>query len=98
MNDIYINYWNPLQNFFLPTFKLKEKIRIGSKIQKKYDKPVTPYQRLINSNTLSDKQLNALISKKKTLNPFILKKGLEEKLNAFFKQLKRYNIYKEFRV
>ena len=29
MNDIYTNYWNPLQNYFLPSFKLKDKIRMG---------------------------------------------------------------------
>lgn len=98
MNDIYTNYWDPLQNFFLPTFKLKEKIRIGAKIQKKYDKPITPYQRLLNSNALSDKQLNDLIKKRKTLNPFKLKNGLEEKLSIFFKQLKMYNNSKEFKV
>ena len=98
MNDIYINYWNPLQNFFLPTFKLKEKIRIGSKIQKKYDKPITPYQRLIEGNNLSNLQLNTLIKKKKSLNPFELKKGLEKKLSFFFKQLKVYNNSKESNV
>ena len=42
MNDIYINYWSPLQNFFLPSFKLTEKLRVGSKIKKKYDAPKTP--------------------------------------------------------
>ena len=41
MNEIYKNYWNPLQNFFLPTFKLKEKIRVGAKIKKKYGTPKT---------------------------------------------------------
>ena len=29
MNEIYKKYWNPLHNFFLPSFKLKEKKRIG---------------------------------------------------------------------
>lgn len=27
MNEIYVHYWNPLHNFFLPTQKLKEKTR-----------------------------------------------------------------------
>ena len=26
MNEIYTDYWNPLQNFFLPTFKIESKI------------------------------------------------------------------------
>ncbi|MGK5088228.1 integrase, partial [Bdellovibrionota bacterium FG-2] len=49
MNEIYKTCWNPLLNFFIPTFKLKEKIRIGARIVKKYDKPLTPYERLMKS-------------------------------------------------
>lgn len=87
MNDIYINYWNPLQNFFLPTFKLKEKIRVGAKIIKKYDRPMTPYKRLIYSPHLSEKEKQALRNMKSRLNPFKLKEGLENKLSLFFKLL-----------
>ena len=45
MNDIHINYWNPLQNYFLPSFKLKDKIRIRGRIKKIYGPPQTPYER-----------------------------------------------------
>ncbi len=91
MNEIYIEYWNPLQNFFLPTFKLKEKIRIGARIKKVYDKPITPYQRLMEFKGLTEEQKNKLSIQKKTLNPFILKKGLEQKLSDFFKLVNEYN-------
>ncbi|NCN39616.1 transposase family protein, partial [bacterium] len=47
MNEIYSEYWNPLQNFFTPCMKLIKKKRIGAKIVKKYDTPKTPYQRLM---------------------------------------------------
>jgi hypothetical protein len=53
MNEIYVNYWKPLQNFFLPTFKLKEKIRVGAKIKKIYDTPKTPVNRLLDSKYLT---------------------------------------------
>ena len=33
-------------NFFMPVVKLKEKVRHGSKVTKKYDDPQTPYQRV----------------------------------------------------
>lgn len=84
MNEIYIDYWNPLQNFFLPTFKIKEKIRVGAKIIKKYDKPKTPYQRVIESGVLSKSEEEALRDKKSRLDPFQLKSGLESKLKDFF--------------
>ena len=37
----------PLLNFFMPTQKLKSKIRIGSKEIKVYDEPISPFQRLM---------------------------------------------------
>jgi hypothetical protein len=91
MNEIYIEYWNPLQNFFLPTFKLLEKIRIGAKIKKKYDAPRTPYHRLIDSSYLTIEQKEKLTTRKKELNPFVLKKGLEKKLRDFFNLVNEYN-------
>jgi hypothetical protein len=96
MNEIYTEYWNPLQNYFLPTFKLKEKVRIGARIKKIYDKPQTPYQRLMNSTALTEEQKIELSRKKKLHNPFELKKGLEQKLTNFFRALNeyKYNITK----
>ncbi len=49
MNEIYRDYWNPLQNYYLPSMKLTEKIRVGGRITKKYDKPKTAYQRILES-------------------------------------------------
>ena len=94
MNEIYTKYWNPLQNYFLPTFKLKEKIRIGARIQKKYDKPKTPYQRLIESNCLTEQEKEALMLKKAQLDPFELKRNLEIKLKEFFEVVRKQNIRK----
>jgi len=84
MNEIYKQYWNPLQNFFLPTFKLKEKIRIGARIVKKYERPETPFDRLMRSPHLSEARKESLKKKKLGLNPFELKTELECKLRIFF--------------
>ena len=90
MNNIYRHYWNPYQNFFLPTLKLKKKIRIGGRIKKIHDKPRTPYQRLMDSPHLSREQKDALAERKKQLDPFKLKKELDKHLNQFFKALNEY--------
>lgn len=95
MNDIYINYWSPLQNFFIPTFKLKEKIRVGATIKKKYYSPETPYSRLINSPDLTDEQKKKLREIKQQLNAFTLHGCLEEKLAYFFSELKKTKIERE---
>ena len=41
------------KNFFQPTLKLMEKIREGGKIHRKYEKPRTPYERVMALSTLA---------------------------------------------
>lgn len=94
MNEIYTEYWNPLQNFFLPSMKLKEKVRIGGVIHKKYDTPQTAYTRLITSPHLTVIEKQDLIDRKAKLNPFELKKGLEKKLEEFFELQRQLTIRK----
>ena len=89
MNEIYIDYWLPLHNFFLPTFKLKEKIRIGAKIKKIYGKPETPYDRLMNSNHLSKYRKELLRKRFEQLDPFVLSEQLQKKVHMFTLKLKQ---------
>jgi hypothetical protein len=88
MNEIYRDYWNPLNNFFLPSMKLREKERNGSKITKRYDDAQTPYQRLMKAPNLSEERKEKLKQRYKGLNPFELKAGLEQRLKSFFLLLK----------
>jgi hypothetical protein len=90
MNDIYKNYWCPLKNFYTPAMKLKKKIRIGAKIKKEYDKAKTPYQRLMESGQLTLKQQVDLSNRKSKLNPFKLRKEMDEKLNRFYTFVDNY--------
>ncbi|MBI5701494.1 integrase [Candidatus Saganbacteria bacterium] len=86
MNDIYKNEWRLLQNFFSPSVKLMTKTRFGAKIKKEHDKPKTPYQRILESEAISQAMKAELTRLFKTLNPFMLKASLEEKLNAILKR------------
>jgi hypothetical protein len=47
-------------NFFLPCFKLKSKTRIGAKLSKKYEAPVSPYERLLGDPRVTDAQKTEL--------------------------------------
>jgi hypothetical protein len=89
MNEIYRDYWNPLNNFFLPSMKLKEKERNGARITKRYEEPMTPYQRLMLAPNVSEERKSELKIRFKLLNPFELKRGLERKLELFFSLLKQ---------
>lgn len=83
MNDIYQNYWGPLNNFFFPVMKLKKKVRIGARIKKIYDDPKTPYQRLMDSDGLTEAEKSNLELTMKALNPITLKTTLDEKMKLF---------------
>jgi len=56
-------------NYFQPSMKLVEKTRRGSKVRKKYDTAKTPYQRVLDSNTLSKEAVENLKKTYEMLNP-----------------------------
>lgn len=89
MNEIYQAFWNPLQNYFTPTLKLKEKIRVGGKIKKKYDAPKTPCQRLLESPDLPIHLKRKLKQELACKNPFVLKQELDKRLKLFFEAVDR---------
>lgn len=90
MNEIY-EVWELLHNYFMPQMKLISKDRIGSKVRKKYDKPKTPFQRLMECETYPEEQKEKLRKIKATLNPFELQAKLQEKLAYFHKLNDAYN-------
>lgn len=87
MNDLYSNEWSLYNNFFRPSQKLIEKTKINSKYKKKYDKPKTPYERLLESEYVSKGKKKELENIYKQLNPFELKIKIEYKLKEIFKDV-----------
>lgn len=85
MNDLYKNEWSLYQNHFCPTMKLVEKKKINSRYYKRYDTPKTPYQRLMASESIPEDVKRNLEKKHAILNPFELKRVIEEKLKHLFK-------------
>lgn len=85
MNDLYANEWSLLQNYFYPNTKLISKIKINSRYKKHYDKPKTPYQRLMESQEISEHEKERLKAVYLSLNPFELKQRIEQKLKVIFK-------------
>lgn len=78
-------------NFFQPQMKLIEKIRVGGKVSKKYDKPLTPYARLLASDHLADLVKQNLIAQYETLNPAKLLRAI----TALQDSLRKYADLKE---
>jgi hypothetical protein len=82
LNDLYTSEWRLFFNFFIASVKLIEKVRVGSKINKKYDPPKTPFQRVLESTEISETQKIQLQDVYNHLNPFRLQQKMMKKINA----------------
>jgi hypothetical protein len=84
LNALYVEVWEPLHNFFLPSMKLIAKDRQGAKIRRRHDLPTTPCDRLLASPDVAPASKKALRAKRKALDPFALHEQLEERLSRIF--------------
>jgi hypothetical protein len=66
------------RNFLQPVRKLKEKVREGGKVRRVYEKPRTPYQRLLELGTLKPQQRRALEARYQSLDPVKLRRRIEQ--------------------
>ena len=89
LNDLYKNEWSFYHNFFIPSVKLIEKKRVGSKTIKRYDKLKTPFQRVLEADSkyVSNSKKRELEKLFASLNPFILREAMEKKIDKIFKKL-----------
>lgn len=85
LNDMYRGPSRLFKNFFQPVIKLISKERIGGKIHRKYDKPKTPYQRIMESKEVSNKKKQELEKIYLSLNPAELKRRIDKKLDVLYK-------------
>ena len=69
----------------MPSVKLQAKERIGSKIIKRHDSPKTPYQRIFASKFIPPHTKRTLKEQFKALNPFKLRKTIDEKIAIIHK-------------
>lgn len=91
INNLYVNEWRLYQNHFIPTMKCIKKEKINSKYKKKFDKPKTPYERVLACDDIAPAMKEKLKAEHAQLNPFELKRRIEKKLNQIFKYVKVNN-------
>jgi hypothetical protein len=75
----------PLLNYFLPTVKLVNKTRMGGKVRKVYDKPMSPYLRLMGYCDLAPGVKEELSRRYRSYNPVILQQELNRAINRLLK-------------
>lgn len=88
VNDLYRHEWCLYQNHFLPTMKCIKKEKVNSRDRKQYDKPKTPYLRILECAEISDEIKRKLNAEHLQLNPFELKRQIEKKLRMIFSYVK----------
>jgi len=72
-------------NCFQPSMKLQTKQRDGQKIHRRYDRAQTPMQRLLATNTVSEKKRQELTQITQALDPLRLLQQLEQLQKALFR-------------
>jgi len=77
LNELY-RVLRDYNNFFLPSMKLREKVRDGAKVTKRYDTPKTPYKRVLESKEISKTVKERLKRQYAQLNPAELKRQIDK--------------------
>jgi len=88
MNDLYRNEFSLLRNHFYPNLKLRDKVRINSRYRRFYDKPKTPYQRVLEHQRIDSDTKERLHALHISLDPLSLQDAVETKLRMIFSKFK----------
>lgn len=87
LNDLYRNELRLWLNLFQPSAKLMKKVRVGSKLRRRYDLPRTPLDRLAAEEldeTTVRHQLAILVKLRQGLDPFELSRQIDRKLQRIY--------------
>jgi len=80
INTLYRTWWDPLHNLFLPSSKLRESYREGSRWVRRHDDPQTPCDRLLCSPQIPAKTKTQLKALRASLSPLDIKRQIEKAL------------------
>ena len=81
-----------LVNHFYPSAKLKTKRREGAKVYKKHDTAQSPYQRLMNSNMISNEVKQQIQHEHRRIRPLRLKNRITELQNTLYDRARRKDL------
>lgn len=89
MNELY-DVLGPYLNHFVPSRRTKEKVRLGSKYKRTYEKAQTAYQRALAHPAISEVVKVRLRKEHAQLNPLLMKKEIDTLIAKIFAMQKRY--------
>jgi hypothetical protein len=83
INDLYTQLLI-FQNLFQPSMKLRSKVRKGSRLIRHYDRPSTPFERVLKSSHKTLPQIQALKSTIENTDPFELSHRIDQQLEGLY--------------
>jgi hypothetical protein len=80
MNALYRGPWRAMMNLYQPCVKLKKKVRVGSRVTRRYDEAQTPLDRLAACyrGRRKPKALQTLLAQRNDLDPFALSHEIDD--------------------
>lgn len=84
LNDLYRNELRLMMNLYQPTVKLENKVRVGSRLRRRYSPAQTPLDRLLTHTEVHLQQAEQLRKLRESLDPFELSKAIERKLQRIY--------------
>lgn len=84
MNALYRGPLRRYTNFFKPVMKCVEKKRVGARVVRRYDRPRTPYERILESENVFAQTKTELRALYRTLNPAALRREIDAALTLLF--------------
>lgn len=92
LDDLYAGPLRLYLNFFQPSMKCLEKVRIGSRYVRTYDMPQTPYQRVLADPRIDQTVKDKLAGIYATLNPKKLRQEIDRHIAKILKIQRQSNI------
>lgn len=84
LNDLYRHELRLFQNLFLPSVKLVGKLRVGSRLRRRYDAPQTPLERIHAAPQQDRAKVAALLALRHRLDPFVLAQTIDQKIERLY--------------
>ncbi len=84
MNALYRHELRLFQNLFLPSVKLVEKVRVGARVRRVYDRPQTPLERVLACPEADPGKAARLTTLREQLDPFLLSQAIDQKLERLY--------------
>ena len=84
INAVYRQELRLWMNLYLPSVKLIEKVRVGSKLRRVYSPAQTPFERVLASGRADARHLAGLKKLRSTLDPFELAQTIDRKLDKIY--------------